>query len=81
LELKKREDWTYELDVRSYEGPPLPLFILNTLKRLIRAACLKFYMTTHLSQDDFEIAFNRDGYKIVEMHSRGGEFRIIIEKD
>ncbi|MBU2560050.1 sulfurtransferase TusA family protein [archaeon] len=81
LELKKREDGTYELDVRSYEGPPLALFILNTLKKIERGSLLLVLYDDPSSRDNFEAAFNRDGYKIVEMQKGAGEFRMTIKKD
>ncbi len=81
LELKKREDGTYELDVRSYEGPPLALFILNALKKIEGGSSLLVLYDDPSSQGEFEIAFNRDGYEIVERQKGRGEFRMTIKKD
>lgn len=80
MEIKKRGDGTYELDVRGYEGPHLDLYICNALDKLKKGSLLEVFYDDPGTQEDFEMAFNERGYKIVKRHSKAGEFRITIKK-
>jgi TusA-related sulfurtransferase len=80
MEIKKREDGTYELDVRGYEGPHLDLYICNALDKLKAGSLLEVFYDDPGSQEDFEMAFNEHGHEIIDRHSGDGEFRITIKK-
>lgn len=65
MKLNQMKDGTYELDLRSYGGPHLYLYISNALEKLKPGEVLSLIYDDTYSQGNHSTAFNSDAYEIL----------------
>lgn len=80
MELKRIKKGTYELDLRSYEGPHLYLYISNALAKLKPGEVLGLVYDDTYSQENLSTAFNKGEYQVIKSSRQGSTYRMLIKK-
>ena len=80
MKLSKIKDGTYELDLRSYEGSHLYLYISNALDRLKPGEVLNLVYDDTYSKENLSVAYNSGEYEVVDAARKGATYTMSIKK-
>jgi TusA-related sulfurtransferase len=80
MKLSKAKDGTYELDLRSYEGSHLYLYISNALDKLKPGEVLNLVYDDTYSRENLSLAYNSGDYEVLKTARRGATYAMAIRK-
>jgi TusA-related sulfurtransferase len=80
MKLSKIKEGTYELDLRSYEGSHLYLYISNALDKLKSGEVLNLVYDDTYSRENLSLAYNSPEYEVLETTRKGATYTMSIRK-
>ncbi len=80
MKFKKKDEHTYELDVKGYVCPHPQLYTMKTLQKIKSGDVLEVIFDNPTSEESISALIEKDGHKVLEHTRNGVNFYYKIQK-